>query len=117
MVVLEVPLKNNIDKKAVGRRIREIRISKACTLEKFGNILKAGKSNVRKWEIGFTLPNKERQKKIAKMGKITVNELLYGNTKKDIQELYEQIIKLPKDDVKTLLTNVVNYLKENEQCK
>lgn len=51
------------------------------------------------------------------MGKITVNELLYGDTKKDIQELYEQIIKLPKEDVKTLLTNVVNYLKENKQCK
>lgn len=110
-------MKNNIDKKAVGRRIRDIRVNKACTLEDFGKILQAGKSNVQKWEIVFTLPNKERQKKIAKMGKITVNELLYGDTKKDIQELYEQIIKLPKEDVKTLLTNVVNYLKENKQCK
>ena len=106
-------MKNNIDKRAVGRRINKIRISKACTLEEFGNILKADKSNVRKWEIGEVLPNKERQKKLAKLGNITVNKLLYGDTEKDIQELYEQIIKLPKEDVKTLLTNVVNYLKEN----
>lgn len=106
-------MKNNIDKKAVGRRINKIRISKACTLEEFGNILKADKSNVRKWEIGEVLPNKERQKKLAKLGNITVNKLLYGDTEKDIQELYEQIIKLPKEDAKILLTNVVNYLKEN----
>ena len=110
-------MKNKIDKKAVGRRIREIRISKTCTLEEFGNILKAGKSNVRKWEIGDVLPNKERQKKLAKLGQITINELLYGDTEKDIQELYEQIIKLPKEDVKILLTNVVNYLKENNNVK
>lgn len=96
----------DIDKKAVGRRIREIRISKACTLEEFGNILKAGKSNVRKWEIGFTLPNKERQKKIAKMGKITVNELLYGNIEKDVEELYQRLIKLPRGEFINLMMRV-----------
>lgn len=97
---------SDVDKKAVGRRIREIRISKACTLEEFGNILKAGKSNVRKWEIGFTLPNKERQKKIAKMGKITVNELLYGNIEKDVEELYQRLIKLPRGEFINLMMRV-----------
>lgn len=106
-------MKNNIDKKAVGRRIREYRTSKAYTLEAFGKLFKATKSNVSDWENGRVLPNKERQKKLAKLLQITVNELLYGNIEKDIQELYEQIIKLPKEDAKTLLTNVVNYLKEN----
>lgn len=105
-----------IDKKAVGRRIREIRISKACTLENFGNIFKAGKSNVQKWEKGEVLPNKERQKKLAKLGQITVNELLYGNTEKDIQDLYEQIIKLSKNDATTLINKVNEYFGGERQC-
>lgn len=117
MVGLAVRMKNNIDKKAVGRRIREYRTSKAYTLEAFGELFKATKSNVSDQENGRVLPNKERQKKLAKLLQITVNELLYGDTEKDIQDLYEQIIKLPKEDAKTLLTNVVNYLKENKQCK
>lgn len=126
-------MKNNIDKKAVGRRIKQIRINKGCTLEAFGKLIGASKSSVSEWETGkhlpprksivlrwengTSLPNQSRLEIIAKLGNMTVNELLYGDTEKDIQELYEQIIKLPKEDAKTLLTNVVNYLKENEQCK
>lgn len=53
-------MKNNIDKKAVGRRIREYRTSKAYTLEAFGKLFKATKSNVSDWENGRVLPNKER---------------------------------------------------------
>ena len=96
----------DVDKKAVGRRIREIRISKACTLGEFGNILKAGKSNVRKWEIGEVLPNKERQKKLAKMGNMTVNELLYGDIEKDIEELYQALVKLPRGEFINLMMRV-----------
>lgn len=63
------------------------------------------------------LPTGERLLKLLEVTNITLNELFYGSNEKDIQNLYEQIIRLPKDDVKTLLTDVVNYLKENEQCK
>lgn len=112
-------MKNNIDKKAVGRRIKQLRISKGYTLEAFGKLFSVSKSNVLKWEQGQSLPNKDRIRiyNISKIANLSVDELLYGDTEKDIQELYEQIIKLPKEDVKTLLTNVVNYLKENKQCK
>lgn len=108
-------MKNNIDKKAVGRRIKQLRISKGYTLEAFGKLdnLNASKSIVLRWENGTSLPNKDRIYNISKIANLSVDELLYGNTEKDIQELYEQIIKLPKEDAKTLLTNVVNYLKEN----
>ena len=106
-------MKNNIDKKAVGRRIKQIRINKGCTLEAFGKLIGASKSIVLRWENGTSLPNQSRLEIIAKLANMTVNELLYGDTEKDIQDLYEQIIKLPKEDAKTLLTNVVNYLKEN----
>lgn len=101
----------DVDKKAVGRRINKIRISKACTLEDFGKILKAGKSNVRMWEIGEVLPNKERQKKIAKMGKITVKELLYGNIEKDVEEIYQALIKLPEADILGIFRRVHNKFK------
>lgn len=106
-------MKNNIDKKAVGRRIKKLRISKGYTLEAFGKLFGASKGNVQQWENGISLPNKDRIYNISKIANLSVDELLYGNTEKDIQELYEQIIKLPKEDAKTLLTNVVNYLKEN----
>lgn len=101
----------DVDKKAVGRRINKIRISKACTLEEFGNILKAGKSNVRKWEIGEVLPNKERQKKLAKMGNMTVNELLYGDIEKDVEEVYQALIKLPQADILGIFRRVHNKFK------
>lgn len=109
-------MKNNIDKKAVGRRIKQLRISKGYTLEAFGKLFGARKGNVQQWENGISLPNKDRIYNISKIANLSVDELLYGDTEKDIQELYKQIIKLPKEAAKTLLTNVVNYLKENENA-
>ena len=72
-------MKIQIDKQQVGFRIKEIRIGKGYTLESFGKVFNATKSNVQKWETGFTLPNKERLAKISEMAGITVNELLYGS--------------------------------------
>ena len=113
MVGLEVQMKNNIDKKAVGRRIKTIRLKKGYTQEELGRIIEAGKSSISNWENGVELPTGWRLFQLLDALELSINELFYGAAKKDIQELYEQIIKLPKDDVKTLLTNVVNYLKEN----
>lgn len=108
--------KKKIDKKAVGRRIRQIRFSKALTLEGFGKLFEADKSNVSKWELGQSLPNKERLIAIAKIVNITVNELLYGNHEKDIEELYEGLIRLPKDEIINLMERVAEYFKqEGEQ--
>ena len=72
-------MKIKIDKQQVGFRIKEIRISKGHTLESFGKVFSATKSNAQKWETGFTLPNKERLANISEMAGITVNELLYGS--------------------------------------
>ena len=70
----------DIDKIMVGLRIRQIRQNKGMTLEEFGNLLNAGKSNVSKWEKGSSLPNNDRLRQIAKIADTTVNELLYGTT-------------------------------------
>ena len=105
-----------IDKKAVGRRIKQLRISKGYTLEAFGKLFGAKKSNVHSWEKGDYLPNKERLYNISKIAGITVNELLYGNVEKDIQELYEQITKLSKNDATTLINKVNEYFGGERQC-
>lgn len=72
-------MKINVNKKAVGSRIKQIRTSKGYTLESFGKLFGASKSNVQKWETGFTLPNKERLANISKIADMTVNELIYGS--------------------------------------
>ena len=48
------------NKQNIGLRIKSIRQNLGMTLEEFGKLLNAGKSNVRKWEIGASLPNPER---------------------------------------------------------
>ena len=94
-----------INKKAAGSRIKQIRTNKGYTLEAFGKLFGASKSNVQKWETGFTLPNKERLASISKIADITVNELLYGsidefldNNLQDLLEYQEgNIISSPEE--------------------
>ena len=69
---------NNIDKKALGLRIRAIRQEKGMTLEEFGKLFGAGKGLVSRWENGLSVPSPERIKAIAKIGDKTVSEL-YGS--------------------------------------
>ena len=111
-------MKNNVDKKAVGRRIKQIRINKGYTLEGFGKLdnLNTSKSIVLRWENGTSLPNQSRLEIIAKLGNITVNELLYGDTEKDIEELYQTLIKLPKEDLIILMLKIAEN-KGERKCK
>ena len=104
--------KKKIDKKAVGKRIRHIRFYKSLTLEGFGKLFNASKGNVQQWENGVSLPNKERIKDICKVADITVNELLYGSYEKDVEELYEGLIRLPKDEIINLMERVAYYFKQ-----
>ena len=105
-------MKININKKNVGYRIRNIRLNKGYTLERFGELFGASKGNVQSWEKGLTLPNKARIKQIADIGNITVNELLYGS----LYEVFENN-KLQLSE-KLLIPFFVrekflNYLKDN----
>lgn len=85
-------MKTNINKKAVGSRIKQIRINKGYTLESFGKLFGASKGNVQQWENGISLPNKERLATISKIADMTVNELLYGSVDEFAKENYEKII-------------------------
>ena len=87
-------MKFNINKTNVGNRILNIRNSLNLTLEQFGNIegINAERSNVSKWERGSSLPNRARLEVIAKLGKITVNELLYGSTEEFLKNNLIELI-------------------------
>ena len=99
-----MPVKDLISTHSLGERIKRIRVSRKETLEKFAeNIIKAssdsvktGKSNVSRWEKGLNKPNDITLQAIAKLGGITVNQLLNSNPLSDystdelIQELEQR---------------------------
>ena len=76
-----------IDKKAVGYRIKQIRLSKRCTLEQFANLIGTSRSNVWQWENGMMLPTGSRLVKIVEIADITINELLYGDIRKEEDQM------------------------------
>ena len=86
-------MNTTIDKKLIGERIKNIRQQRGMTLEEFGKMFGASKSNVRSWEIGKNLPNPERLKTIAKIADISVDTLLYGKMKERISKMLSQIAK------------------------
>ena len=102
----------NVDKKAVGSRIKQIRMNKGYTLEDWGKLFNASKGNALLWEQGSSLPNRSRLEKIAKIGNMTVNELLYGNIEKDVEELYQRLVKLPRGEFINLMMRVAIEVEE-----
>ncbi len=70
-------------------------------MEEFGKKFKheAHKSIVSKWEKGLTKPSNERLKEIADLGKISVNQLLYGDFLGELQSITsEEIIHILNDN-------------------
>ena len=96
----------NINKKQVGRRILSIRKRRNLTLIDFAKKIGAGKSSVSDWEKGFRLPPEGILTKIAIMGNISVDKLLYGDGINEIEELYKSLIKLPKKELIDLMIRV-----------
>lgn len=71
---------SEIDKEAVGRRIKAIRLDLGESGETFGKRFDpiANRGLVSGWETGRYLPNNERLKLIAEIGGYDVEELLHG---------------------------------------
>lgn len=101
----------NINKKQVGRRILAIRKRRNLTLIDFAKKVGASKSSVSDWEKGFRLPPEVTLTKIAIMGNTTVDKLLYGDGKNEIEEIYQRLIKLPKEDILGIFRRVHNKFK------
>ena len=86
----------NINKEAVGLRIKQIRLDSGHTLEAFGKLFNTSKSNVLRWEQGLAVPNKERLASISKFSNITVNELLYGSVDEFLESNAFEFVKSSK---------------------
>jgi transcriptional regulator with XRE-family HTH domain len=59
----------------------------------FGKLFNTTGSLVNKWENKGIIPSEKRVKEIAKLGNITVEELLYGDTYFRKLELIKQTVK------------------------
>lgn len=78
---------NDINKLALGKRIKNIRVARKDTLETFAkaiqaetsHAIKTTKSNASKWEKGLNIPNDITLKAIADLGNTSVEYLLYGS--------------------------------------
>lgn len=97
-----------IDKKRVGKRIKEIRINQGLTLEKFGALVNAKRSDVYRWEKGYHLPNKNRLKIIAMKGGVDVSQLLQSNGQEAIKDIIEIFKSLKRDEKEDCLTKLLN---------
>lgn len=97
-----------IDKKRVGKRIKEIRINQGLTLEKFGALVNAKRSDVYRWEQGYRLPNKNRLKIIAMKGGVEVTELLQSNGQEAIKDIIEIFKSLKREEKEDCLTELLN---------
>lgn len=124
------------NKKLVGKRIQAIRLEKGLTLDEFGKLIGASKSSISEWESGkhlppaksiisrwekgAMLPNSSRLERVAELGNITVNELLYGNNEYDKEELAQRLMEIPIEERVELILGVLKETKieeENEEEK
>lgn len=77
----------------IGQRIKNIRLSRGMTLEKFGALFSAGKGLVSRWERGKSLPNPERIKAIAEFANISIEELVSPSDNPTSPQIVGQKIK------------------------
>ncbi|MBL1227927.1 helix-turn-helix transcriptional regulator [Enterococcus sp. BWB1-3] len=77
------PINSLEHKKRVGTRIKSIRKQLKLTQPEFGRLVNNNKpidkKTIYEWEKGVHLPKSERLSKIANLGNVTVQDLIYGN--------------------------------------
>ncbi|MBT2731662.1 helix-turn-helix domain-containing protein [Carnobacterium sp. ISL-102] len=91
-----------MNNKAIGMRIKNIRLKLGMTTEKFAQAFQEqppSKGTISKWENGHYLPNNERLKRIAELGETTVDFILYGSLDGYARNLLKELEKeLNEDD-------------------
>lgn len=101
----------NVDKKLVGENITKIRNKLDLTVIEFSKLpeINTQTGNIYKWERGKAVPRKNKLEIIAKLGGVTVDELVYGNQDNDIDKilrLYERLSEENKEKCMQLLNGV-----------
>ena len=90
-----------MNNKAIGMRIKHIRLKLGMTTEKFAQVFQEqppSKGTISKWENGHYLPNNERLKRIAELGETTVDFILYGSLDGYARNLLKELEKELKED-------------------
>lgn len=101
-----------VNKGELGKRIKKIRADLGETAEVFGKHFKpnANRSLVSAWENGRYVPSPERLKKIAELGEMSVDELLYGDYKIFVYNtLYSELAQKGE-----LFLLIVEYLQKED---
>ena len=97
-----------LQKKLVGKKIHDIRVNLGLTLEQFGELVNAKKSDVYRWEKGYHLPNKNRLKIIAMKGGVDVTQLLQGSGQEAIKDIIEIFKSLKREEKEDCLSKLLN---------
>lgn len=103
-----------MDNKAIGMRIKSIRLHLGLSTEKFAKQFHEhppSKGTISKWENGHYLPNNERLKKIAELGNTTVEYLLYGSIDEYANKLLSDF-KVELENDKTIKNAVIPFIIE-----
>ena len=81
-------------KTLLGKRIKELRISKKLTQEQLSEMIGIGAASLSKIEIGMYHPNDDNLEKIAQALGVEPYELYLFNQHKDIKEIKNDILKM-----------------------
>lgn len=81
----------DIDLKAAGKRIKEIREQHKYSMARFSKLVgNSSASTVNNWEKGNNLPNQERLEKLALFGNTTADWIRYGDFEVYVKQLLSE---------------------------
>ncbi|WP_195961538.1 helix-turn-helix domain-containing protein [Enterococcus casseliflavus] len=102
-----------VDQQRVAEKIREIRTDLGCSMAQFGELISnSPKTTVNNWERGINLPKEDKLKKIALLGKTTVDELLYGTPEEVLTNLLKDHFQLQVNPA--FLQQILAFLKQQK---
>ena len=117
----------DVDNKKVGFRIKSIRQKLGKTTKEFGSLVDgASDSLVSRWERGVNLPNVLRLTIIARLGDISLTELLYGPFDDYARNFIERLTYDPEDafmyglsdeNRKMIIDKTMNQVKKKGHAK
>lgn len=102
-----------VNKQEAGQRIKEVRQMLNLSMDKFGKLLGGlPRSTVNNWERGINLPKLETLNRIAEVGNVTNEYILYGNQE---DEYIANLLRKKASEVDPMMTKVLtDFLKESE---
>lgn len=97
----------------VGIRIKKIRTDLGYSMSQFGELISnSPKTTVNNWERGINLPKEDKLKKIALLGKVTTNELLYGTPEEFISTIIVEHFRLELNPL--FLKQIIVFLEKQK---